>query len=128
MKKSVTSHNKKRSYQKAERAGRYAEYLICLTYLLRGFRLLHWRHRTLYGEIDLIMARGQHIRFIEVKYRKDGLTSDAPLSAHQIARIRRAALASYHDLSADGRASCQCDIILVSRLCHITRFENHINL
>ena len=64
---------KHRAYQKAERAGKLAELLICLRYFFYGYRLLHWRHRTAFGEIDLIMKRGAHLCFIEVKYRKNGL-------------------------------------------------------
>lgn len=48
------------------------------------------RYKTKLGEIDLIVARGQEIIFVEVKARKRG---DAlfPLHPAQLGRIQRAA-------------------------------------
>lgn len=120
--------SQKADRQKAERAGRLAELRICLFYLLRFYRLISWRHQTPYGEIDLIMRRADHIRFIEVKYRKSAIGADSPVSPKQMIRLRRAALAAYHQLSPDGQAVCQFDIILVTKGGKITRFENHIAL
>ena len=62
--KSAKTNRQKRSYQMAEFAGKVAEFLIYLRYLMRGFRLIYWRHRTPFGEIDLVMRKGAHIRFI----------------------------------------------------------------
>lgn len=114
--------------KKAERAGRWAELLIGCLYLIRLYRLISWRHKTPYGEIDLIMRRGNHIRFIEVKYRTAAPNADSPVSDKQMLRLRRAALDAYHRLSPDGMAACQFDIILVTKGGKITRFENHIAL
>jgi len=78
--------------------------------------------------IYLIMKRGAHLCFIEVKYRKKWVGADAPVSHKQIQRLQNAALASYHRLSPDGAYSCQFDIIIVHSPWHIVRFANHIPL
>ena len=117
---------KHRAYQKAERARKLEELLICLRYFFYGYRLLHWRHRTAFGEIDLIMKLGAHLCFIEVKYRKKWVGADAPVSHKQIQRLQDAAVASYHRLSPDGAYLCQFDIIIVHSPWRIVRFANHI--
>ena len=102
----------------AELAGKMAEFLVYLRYLSRGFRLLHWRHRTPFGEIDLVMRKSGHIRFIEVKYRRLHHSADSPLTPAQMARLQRAAQMTYHQFSPDGRASCQFDVLFVRWPCH----------
>ena len=120
-----------RRYQKAERAGKLAELLICLLYMVCGARLVYWRRRTAYGEIDLVMKRGKMIRFIEVKYWRQYHEGDRFISDTQLARLRNAAFITYHQLSSDSDShalNAQCDIILVQRFYHIRRFENYIPL
>ena len=126
--KSAKTNRQKRSYQMAEFAGKVAEFLIYLRYLMRGFRLIHWRHRTPFGEIDLVMRKGAHIRFIEVKYRKRHHMADSPVTPVQMARLQRAARLTYRQLSPDERAVCQFDIILVRWPFHCSIYENHVDM
>ena len=126
--KSAKTNRQKRSYQMAEFAGKIAEFLIYLRYLMRGFRLIHWRHRTPFGEIDLVMRKGAHIRFIEVKYRKRHHRADSPVTPIQMARLQRAARLTYRQLSPDERAVCQFDIILVRWPFHCSIYENHVDM
>ena len=126
--KSAKTNRQKRSYQKAEFTGRLAEFLIYLRYVLYGFRLIYWRHRTAYGEIDLVMRKANHIRFIEVKYRGRHHMADSPVTAAQMARLQRAARLTFRQLSPDETVNCQFDIILVCWpfRCHL--YENHIEM
>jgi len=126
--KSAKTNRQKRSYQMAEFAGKVADFLIYLRYLMRGFRLIHWRHRTPFGEIDLVMRKGAHIRFIEVKYRKRHHRADSPVTPIQMARLQRAARLTYRQLSPDERAVCQFDIILVRWPFHCSIYENHVDM
>ena len=126
--KSAKTNKQKRSYQMAEFAGKVAEFLIYLRYLMRGFRLIYWRHRTPFGEIDLVMRKGAHIRFIEVKYRKRHHMADSPVTPVQMARLQRAARLTYRQLSPDERAVCQFDIILVRWPFHCSIYENHVDM
>ena len=77
-------------YQKAEKAGRYAELFILVLYLISGWRFVARRKRTPFGEIDLIVKRGSVICFIEVKYRRKLRDFDAILSPTQSQRLARA--------------------------------------
>jgi len=50
-------------------SGRRGEWLAVMVLRLKGYRLLHRRFGGKGGEIDLIMARGDAIVFVEVKAR-----------------------------------------------------------
>jgi putative endonuclease len=66
--------------------GHRAEWIALLFLLMKGYRPLARRYAAAGGEIDLIMARGDTIAFIEVKAR--GLMDDA-LSAITAPKRRR---------------------------------------
>ena len=59
--------------------------------LLHGYRILARRHRTPFGEIDLIARRGQRLAFVEVKHRRTLEAGMAALTARQAQRVVRAA-------------------------------------
>jgi putative endonuclease len=51
--------------------GKMGETLACGELCRRGYAILARRHRTRYGEIDIIAREGDAIVFIEVKTRRD---------------------------------------------------------
>ena len=65
--------------QRAELAGRLAEWLALCYLTLTGHRLLARRFQSSFGEIDLVVRRRKVIIFCEVKFRHrqgdDGLPS-----------------------------------------------------
>jgi putative endonuclease len=73
--------------------GHYAEWLALLFLIAKGYRPLARRYAAAGGEIDLIMARGNTIAFVEVKAR--GLMDDAlsAITATKRQRFSRAARA-----------------------------------
>lgn len=71
--------------------GRWSEHVAAAWLALHGYRVLARRHRTPYGEIDLIARRGKRIAFVEVKYRRNRAAAEAALRAKQAARVHRAA-------------------------------------
>lgn len=78
-------------YQAAEQAGRRAEYLTRFLYHLAGYRCAAMRQKTPFGELDLIMQRGQKILVLEVKFRQRMDNFDGGLPGHQqIRRMRNA--------------------------------------
>ena len=82
-----------KDYQAAEQAGRRAEYLTRFLYHLAGYRCVTMRQKTPFGELDLIMQRGQKILVLEVKFRQRMDNFDGGLPGHQqIKRMRNAVL------------------------------------
>ena len=82
-----------KDYQAAEQAGRRAEYLTRFLYHLAGYRCVAMRQKTPFGELDLIMQRGQKILVLEVKFRQRMDNFDGGLPGHQqIRRMKNAVL------------------------------------
>ncbi|NLM36504.1 MAG: YraN family protein [Firmicutes bacterium] len=94
------------------RLGNYGEYIARQLLEEQGYRILHQKYYTRYGELDLIAKAGKQIVFIEVKTRS-GKTYGGGLEAitkRKRIRMVRAALYylqqhSYQDLP------CRFDII-----------------
>lgn len=84
----VFSHLSKQRRHRA-RLGRWAEGVAALYLQLFGYTVLERNFRTPVGEIDLIMRRGSHLVFVEVKYRRQA--NEPLIHARQWHRIARAA-------------------------------------
>ena len=74
-----------------ESRGRWAEHVAAVFLILRGHRILARRHRTPYGEIDIIARRGRRLVFVEVKHRQSRAQAEAALTAKQARRVVQAA-------------------------------------
>lgn len=74
-----------------ERHGRRAETIAAAYLMLLGHRILARRHRTPFGEIDIIAKRGRRIAFVEVKFRATTADTERALARQQAGRIARAA-------------------------------------
>jgi putative endonuclease len=81
--------------------GHRAEWVALLFLLAKGYRPLARRYAAAGGEIDLVMARGDAIVFVEVKAR--GLMDDA-LSAITATKRRRFSRAARAWLSRNPRS------------------------
>ena len=57
------------SRQRAYRRGHRSEWLAAAALMVKGYRILARRHRTRFGEIDLIARRGDLVLIVEVKAR-----------------------------------------------------------
>ena len=105
-----------RRRQRAQRRGRYAEWL-CLWHLrLRGWRILARDWRCQSGEIDILARRGSVLAVIEVKSRREMDAAASALTPRQRRRIARAAeafLLSRPDLT---RLDPRFDVMLVAPL------------
>jgi len=64
--------------KKAYRWGHYAELIAAFWLIMKGYRILKRRYGARGREIDLFIARGKLIAFVEVKARSD---FDAALEA-----------------------------------------------
>jgi putative endonuclease len=77
--------------RKRERRGRFSELAAAALLLLKGYRILARRHRSTYGEIDLIAVRGRRLAFVEVKRRLTLDAAQAATTGRQASRIAEAA-------------------------------------
>ena len=73
------------------RRGFVAEAMAAVLLMAKGYRILARRHRTPYGEIDIIAVRGKRLAFVEVKRRGSIVEAEAALTEVQARRIGDAA-------------------------------------
>ena len=74
----------------ARASGRRAELVAALWLMAKGYRLLGFRLKTPFAEIDLLVLRGNVLAGVEVKTRASLEASLAAVSADQRQRLRRA--------------------------------------
>ena len=104
--------------------GKMGEDLACDELRRRGYVVLARRHRTRYGEIDVIARDGAILVFVEVKARRhDGFGgAGAAVTSWKQRRIARMA-ADYlarHDLSD---APCRFDVVAIDFKDGLSRIE-----
>ena len=77
---------------RARRFGLWCERLTIWLLWLRGFDLVAWRQKLGRAELDLLMARGNELRLVEVKARAAGtwVGGDTALTLEQRMRLQRA--------------------------------------
>lgn len=94
--------------------GVLGEDLACEALLRRGFRILARRHRTRYGEIDIIALDGDTTVFVEVKARRGSSFGEAVESIPGWKRRRIGAMALDY-LAWIGRLDqpCRFDVVAV---------------
>ena len=97
----------------AVRKGALAEYLAALTLLLKGYRIVAFRHRTKLGEIDIIARRGDLVACVEVKARNSVDAAIFAVSDRSKARIRGASDLWLQKQTHPHRLSVRYDIIAV---------------
>jgi putative endonuclease len=97
--------------RKAERRGRWSEYLAAAYLLFKGYRIVALRHKTKWGEVDIIARRGDLVVLVEVKARATRQLAVDSVSFESQRRIRAAGdvwLSRQRDAT---RLSLRCDII-----------------
>ncbi len=99
----------------ADARGHVAEAKALALLILKGYRPLARRFRAAGGEIDLIMARGATIAFIEVKARGDMDAALAAISAEKRVRFSRAARAWLARNPWAARRTLRADAVFVAR-------------
>lgn len=122
----MTRRRSSRAYQISYFVGLLAELLIFLIYAMRGWRLVKWRHRSAFGEIDLILQKQTIICFVEVKYRRQYSYDLHPIHQRDLQRLRRAGTAAYAKYGKNRAA--QFDIMILSGWGRIHAYPNHVTL
>ncbi|AGA64085.1 putative endonuclease protein [Liberibacter crescens BT-1] len=103
----------RRNRHQALRYGLRAEFLSAIFLMLKGWKIMAFRHRNSFGEVDIIAFRQELVIFVEVKARsnvKDALNAVSYLSQERIRSAGKAWLATHKDFHA---FSYRCDIIAV---------------
>ncbi len=70
--------------------GYLGELISVIFLMLKGFKILHWRYKTKFGEIDIIAKKKNLICFIEVKSRKSEEKCFDAITQKQLKRIQQA--------------------------------------
>ena len=96
-------------------AGKLAEALVADYLQVRGLRLIERNYSCRLGEIDLILADGPVLVFVEVRLRRnpDFGGAAASITAAKRQRILRAAR---HYLSGKPEPLCRFDVVLLDAL------------
>jgi len=99
---------------KSYKFGIYAEYLVIIFLILKGYKILRRRHKTYVGEIDIIAKKNDILVAVEVKARKKIEVIEEVLSQHQKKRIKKA-IDSFLASSNGKFSKCgiRCDLIVV---------------
>jgi putative endonuclease len=112
---STRSHRPDGERQARVWRGHVAEWIAAVFLILRGYRILARRHRTPFGEVDIIARRGRRLAFVEVKRRptlREAAWSFTPTQGERIGR------AAEHFMRAHPRYrghEMGMDLILIGR-------------
>ena len=93
--------------------GKLGESLACDELRRRGYSILATRHRTRFGEIDIVSSRGGRVAFVEVKARKSRRHGGAVEAVTAVKRRRIAAMALDY-LAYAGRLESPCSFVVVA--------------
>ena len=93
--------------------GKLGESLACDELRRRGYSILATRHRTRFGEIDIVSMRGGKVAFVEVKARRSMRQGGAVEAVTPMKRRRIAAMALDY-LAYAGRLDSPCTFMVVA--------------
>lgn len=94
--------------------GRRGEDLACGALTARGYRILHRRYRTRFGELDIVALHGGVLVFVEVRARGSGRFGDAAGSVTTQKQQRVAAMAdAYLGLEGQRDRLCRFDVVAI---------------
>ncbi len=99
----------------AQASGKLAETLVAAYLQARGLRLLERNYRCRLGEIDLILADGPVLVFVEVRLRRNPGYGGAAASI-TAAKRQRILRAARHYLSGKPEPTCRFDVVLLDSL------------
>lgn len=99
--------------QRAERAGRRAEWAAALYLRCKGYRIIATRKKTPVGEIDIVARRGADLVFVEVKHRRTLADRDVALAALDTDRIARAAQWWHMEHPRSSMSPARFDVIVL---------------
>lgn len=90
----------------------------------RGLRLIARNHRCRYGELDLIMADGGALVFVEVRYRADSRFGRPEQTVDTNKQRRLMAAAQHYLQTHPSTLPCRFDVIAIGAGDRIQWFQN----
>lgn len=112
---------------KAYKFGILAEKIAIILLFLKGYKILNWRYKTRFGEIDIIAKKSNLIVFVEVKARSSKFNVEEVLTNHQINRIKSAAQIFLTKKPQFQNYDLRFDFIEVSRFLWPKHYSNFIS-
>ena len=100
---------------KRQADGARAEALAAEFLQRSGLRLIERNYRCRLGEIDLVLAEGSVLVFVEVRLRRDPAFGGAAASI-SAAKRQRILLAARHYLAGKPERPCRFDVVLLDAL------------
>ena len=112
--------------RRSHNSGLAAEDAVAAYYRRAGGTVVERRHKTPYGELDLIVEDGPILVFVEVKRCKHGLGCDSPVSHRQWQRLESAAI--HYMLDRQNMTGvhpiCRFDVAVVDGMGQVQIIEN----
>jgi putative endonuclease len=97
--------------------GKLGEDIACAELTTRGYAILATRHRTRFGEIDIVARQGGVLVFVEVKARRSARHGGAIEAISPFKRRRVAAMAlDYLAWTGNLDAPCRFDVVAIDRV------------
>ena len=115
--------NKRKNY----RFGIAAEKISLIFLWLKGYKILAWRYKTHFGEIDIIAQKSKLLVAIEVKARRQNLPLEMVLQNKQIERMKRALEFFMMKNPQFQQCSCRLDFIEMGRFFLPKHHKNFIS-
>lgn len=103
-----------------------AEKLAIIFLRLKGYKILEWRFRSYFGEIDIIAKKASVIVIIEVKARYLKTEPYELIKATQISRIKKSAEYFYAKNKKFHDCDLRFDFIEVNKFFFIKHYKNFI--
>ena len=119
----MSAKNKQKNYY----FGIAAERISLIFLWLKGYKILAWRYKTHFGEIDIIAQKLGVIIAVEVKARRQNLPLEVVLQNKQIERIKRALEFFIAKNPRFQQCACRLDFIEVGRFFIPKHHKNFIS-
>jgi putative endonuclease len=99
-----------------QQLGKLGEAIACEVLTARGYAILATRHRTRFGEIDIVARHAGVLVFVEVKARRSSRHGSAVEAISPAKRRRVAAMAlDYLAWTGNLDAPCRFDVVAIDR-------------
>ena len=92
--------------------GKLSEWFAGLFFLLKGYKILQTRFKTKVGEVDLLLAKGNSLIAVEVKFRKNCGDASYAITPRQAQRVRQTLLWAHKKYPY--YENLRCDTLLIS--------------